>query len=228
MENMFFVLNNCFSVDASLNLLTNNETGSQTKLEPRLIEILSILAENEGKLVSREMLISKIWNDYGGAEDGLNQGISILRKALGDTNKQMIETVTKRGYILHATVTDDLNVEKTNPQKEITSKKQPFFLLVLLGVFIVISLLIFKLSKNNISDKLKNQPDSFLQSDSVVSKNWRGKNYKLVFGKSEKIILFENNIQIEDKELINYEIVIQELKDKFTSNQDANRQKHNF
>ncbi len=220
---MFFVLNNCFSVDASLNLLTNNGTGLQTKLEPRLIEILSILAKNEGKLVSREMLISKVWNNYGGAEDGLNQGISILRKALADTNKQMIETVTKKGYILHATVTDNLSIEKTKPQKEITSKKQPFFLGILLGIFILTSLLIFKLGKNNISDQSKNQPNSFLQPDSVVSKNWRGKNYKLVFSKSEKIILFENNIQIADRELINYEVVIQELKDKLTSNQDANR-----
>jgi DNA-binding winged helix-turn-helix (wHTH) protein len=223
MENMFFVLNNYFSVDASLNLLTNNETGLQTKLEPRLIEILHILSKNEGKLVSREMLISKIWNNYGGAEDGLNQGISILRKALADTNKQIIETVPKKGYILHATVTDNLNVEKTEPKKEKTLKKQPFFLAMLFGIFSLISLLLFTLGKNKISDKLEKQPNSFLQSDSVVSKNWHGKNYKLVFGKSEKNILFENNIQIADSKLINYEIVIQELKDKLTSEQDANR-----
>jgi DNA-binding winged helix-turn-helix (wHTH) protein len=223
MENMFFVLNNYFSVDASLNLLTNNETGLQTKLEPRLIEILHILAKNEGKLVSREMLISKIWDNYGGAEDGLNQGISILRKALADTNKQMIETVPKKGYILHATVTDNLNAEKKELQKEKTSKKQPFFLGILFGIFILISLLLFKSGKNKISGKLEKQPNSFLRSDSIVSKNWHGKNYKLIFGKSEKIMLFENNIQIEDSKLINYEIVIQELKDKLTSEQDAKR-----
>ena len=71
MDNTFFVLNNCFSVDASLNIITNNETGLQTRLEPRLIEMLHLLAHNEGRLVSRETFISKIWNDYGGAEDGL-------------------------------------------------------------------------------------------------------------------------------------------------------------
>jgi DNA-binding winged helix-turn-helix (wHTH) protein len=223
MENMFFVLNNSFSVDASLNLLTNSETGLQTKLEPRLIEILHILAKNEGKLVSREMLISKIWNNYGGAEDGLNQGISILRKALADTNKQIIETVSKKGYILHATVTDNLNVEKTEPQKEKTSKKPPFISATLFGIFILVSLLLFTLGKNKISDKLEKQPNSVLQSDSVVSKNWHDKNYKLVFGKGEKIILFENNIQIVDSKLIDYEIIIQELKDKLASEQDANR-----
>lgn len=223
MENMFFVLNNYFSVDASLNLLTNNETGLQNKLEPRLIEILCILAKNEGKLVSREMLISKIWDNYGGAEDGLNQGISFLRKALADTNKQIIETVPKKGYVLHATITDNSNVENTEPKKENTSKKQPFFLAILFGIFILMSLILFKLDNNKTSDKLEKQTNSFLQPNSIASENWHGKNYKLVFGKSEKIILFENNMQIADSNLINYEIVIQELKDRHASEQDANR-----
>jgi DNA-binding winged helix-turn-helix (wHTH) protein len=222
-DNRCFGLNNCFLVDVSLNLLINTETGLRTKLEPRLIEILQILAKNEGKLVSREMLISKIWNNYGGAEDGLNQGISILRKALADTNKQIIETIPKKGYILHATVTDNLNVEKMEPQKEKTSKKRPFFLAIFFGIFILITLLLFKSGKNKISDKLEKQPSSVSQSDSIVSKNWHGKNYKLLFDKSKKIILFENNIQIADSNLISYEIVIQELKDKLASQQDANR-----
>ena len=222
MENIF-ILNNYLTVDVSLNLLTNNETGLQTKLEPRLIEILYLLAKNEGKLVSREMLVSKIWNNYGGAEDGLNQGISILRKALADADKQIIETVPKKGYILHATITDNLNVEKTEFQKEKTSKKQPLFLAILLAILILISLFIFKSGKNNVSGKLGKHPNSISQSDSIVSKNWRGKNYKLVFGRNEKITLFENNIQIADGQLVNYEIVIQELKDKLSSERDANR-----
>lgn len=218
---MCFVLNNCFLVDVSLNLLTNTETGLRTKLEPRLIEILHILAKNEGKLVSREMLISKIWNNYGGAEDGLNQGISILRKALADTNKQIIETIPKKGYILHATVY--FNVEKTEPKKEKTSKKRSFFLAIFFAIFILITLLLSKSGKNKISDKLEKQSSSFSQSDSIVSKNWHGKNYKLLFDRSKKMILFENNIQIADSNLINYEIVIQELKDILASQQDANR-----
>ncbi len=87
----------------------------------------------------------------------------------------------------------------------------------------MIALLLLNSGKNKISGKLEKQPGSFSQSDSIVSKNWHGKNYKLLFDKSKKIILFENNIQIADSNLINYEIVIQELKDKLTSEQDANR-----
>jgi DNA-binding winged helix-turn-helix (wHTH) protein len=220
---MFFVLNNSFLVDTSLNLLTNNETGTQTKLEPRLIEILCVLAKNREKLVSREMLISKIWNNYGGAEDGLNQGISFLRKALGDTNKQIIETVPKKGYVLHATITDNLNVEKAEPKKEKTAKRQLYFLLILLGIIILVAMILFMVDKSEMSNKVEKHPSLILQSDSVVSKNWRGKNYKLVYGKGDKIILYENNTQIADSNLINYEIIIQELKDKLTSQQDANR-----
>ncbi len=223
MEHMFFVLNNTFSVDASLNLLTHNETGTQTKLEPRLIEILCVLAKNEGKLVSREMLISKIWNNYGGAEDGLNQGISFLRKALGDSDKQIIETVPKKGYILHASVTDNLSPKIPEQTKEKKFQKKPILIAIISGVFILGSLLLFNQGKNNYSGTSRKQPHSSSLADSVVSKNWQGKNYKLLIGKNETIKLFENNIQIADSNLKNYEIVIQELKDKLTSNQDAKR-----
>jgi hypothetical protein len=167
------------------------------------------------------MLISKIWNNYGGAEDGLNQGISILRKALVDTNKQIIETIPKKGYILHASV--KYNVEKTDAKKEKASKKRPFILAKIFGIFILITLFLFRSGKNKISNKLEKQPSSFSQSDSIVSKNWRGKNYKLLFDRNKKMILFENSIQIADSNLINYEIVIQELKDKLANQQDTNR-----
>lgn len=220
---MLFVLNNSFCVDASLNLLTNKETGTQTKLEPRLIEILCILAKNREKLVSREMLISKIWNNYGGAEDGLNQGISFLRKALGDTNKQIIATVPKKGYILHATITDNLIAEIAEPQKEKISKKQPYLLPISIGVFILLSMILFTFGRTEISGKAEKHANLFSQSGSFVSKNWRGKNYKLVFDKSDKIILYENNAKIADSNLKNYEVILQELKDKLASEQDTNR-----
>jgi DNA-binding winged helix-turn-helix (wHTH) protein len=42
----------------------------ETHLEPRIMQLLTILCENCGKLVTREKLVSEIWNDYGGADEG--------------------------------------------------------------------------------------------------------------------------------------------------------------
>ncbi|MFT3935730.1 MAG: winged helix-turn-helix domain-containing protein [Chitinophagaceae bacterium] len=223
MENSIFTLNDKFSVDASLNLLTNTETGLQTRLEPRLIEILCILAVNEGKMVSRETLISEVWDNYGGAEDGLNQAISFLRKALCDADKKIIQTVPKKGYILHASISNNLLIKKTEPAKKKTSTRQVYAFAVLGGLFILIAIVLFTSGKNKIPEKIEKRPNTVLQQDAVVSKNWRGKYYKLLVGENEKITLFENDIQIADSSLHNYEIIIQELKDKLTAEQDAKR-----
>ena len=138
-----FNINSRFSVDATLNLIKDRETGKEHRLEPRLINILCMLAEHEGELVRREQLISEIWSDYGGAEDSLNQAISFLRKALQDSKKELIETVPKKGYILHATISSGENVE-TGISEKLRSKFKysgvfavAIFALLLTGFFLL-------------------------------------------------------------------------------------------
>ncbi len=55
------------------------------------------LLKHSGELVTREALIQEIWNNYAGAEEGLTQAISSLRKVLVDDSKSLIQTVPKRG-----------------------------------------------------------------------------------------------------------------------------------
>jgi DNA-binding winged helix-turn-helix (wHTH) protein len=102
-----FFINKRFLVNPELNRVHDMAGKVDTRLEPRIMQLLTILCENNGKLVPREKLISEIWNDYGGADEGLTQGISLLRKILGDASKQIIKTVPKRGYILHGSITQD-------------------------------------------------------------------------------------------------------------------------
>lgn len=80
--------------------MTENDSNTHTKVEPRMMHVLQILINNSPKVVSREQLISEVWDDYGGANDALNQTISHLRKLLNDTNKdnRIIETIVKKGY----------------------------------------------------------------------------------------------------------------------------------
>lgn len=80
--------------------MDENNTVTRTKVEPRIMRVLEILVNNSPHVVSREELISEVWDDYGGADDALNQAISHLRKLINDTNKEdrIIETVVKKGY----------------------------------------------------------------------------------------------------------------------------------
>lgn len=72
------------------------------KVEPRLMEVLLLLARAGGRVVRREQLIAEIWDNYGGAEDALLQSISKLRKLFRDDARRpkVIETIPKKGYRL--------------------------------------------------------------------------------------------------------------------------------
>jgi len=64
------------------------------------MKLLCLLVSKSGSLVSREEIVEKIWNGYGGGDDGLTQAISFLRKILNDTHKMIIETVPKGATFL--------------------------------------------------------------------------------------------------------------------------------
>ena len=78
-------------------LLRANE---RVPLTPRVFELLQVLVENAGRLVLKETLLSRIWADSFVEEGNLNQTISRLRRALGETpnEKRFIETVPRVGY----------------------------------------------------------------------------------------------------------------------------------
>lgn len=127
-----FSINNRFWVDVTLNVIKDLETLQEQRLEPRLMQVLCILAKHEGKLVKREDLIAEVWNNYGGGEDGLNQAISILRKTLQDTEKDIIETIPKKGYILHARLSSHVYTDTENSRKKKFSLKYPAMVAVVL------------------------------------------------------------------------------------------------
>jgi pimeloyl-ACP methyl ester carboxylesterase/DNA-binding winged helix-turn-helix (wHTH) protein len=72
-------------------------------LTPKAFETLLVLVENNGHVLSKEELMTKVWPDSFVEENNLAQNISVLRKALGEGQK-FIETVPKRGYRFAADV----------------------------------------------------------------------------------------------------------------------------
>ena len=81
--------------------------GKPVPLTPKSFEILVTLIERQGRLVTKDELMKKIWPDSFVEEANLSVNVSALRKALGDTpeHQQFIETVPKLGYRFIARVT---------------------------------------------------------------------------------------------------------------------------
>jgi len=69
-------------------------------LTPKVFEILLVLVQNSGQVVSKDGLMKKVWPDSFVEDGNLTQNISLLRKALGEgqNGHQYIETVARRGY----------------------------------------------------------------------------------------------------------------------------------
>ncbi|MGH9788795.1 MAG: winged helix-turn-helix domain-containing protein, partial [Candidatus Acidiferrales bacterium] len=72
------------------------------KLPVQSFQVLALLLEHPGELVSREELRKKLWPDgtFVDFEHGLNAAVNRLREALGDSAEQpsYIETLPRRGY----------------------------------------------------------------------------------------------------------------------------------
>lgn len=76
------------------------------QLEPKVMDVLCVLLEGRGVVISRQDLISQVWNVEFGSDDSVTRAISLLRRAFreADGARDYIETVPKRGYRI---VTDD-------------------------------------------------------------------------------------------------------------------------
>jgi TolB-like protein/tetratricopeptide (TPR) repeat protein len=74
--------------------------GEHVALPPKVAELLVALVEAEGRVLTREQLLQRLWPDTVVEEGSLTSHISMLRKALGESLKgqDFIETLPKRGY----------------------------------------------------------------------------------------------------------------------------------
>ena len=76
--------------------------GIRIKLQEQPFQILALLLERPGELVSREELHKKLWSadTFVDFDRGLNRAINRLREALGDSaeSPRFVETIPKRGY----------------------------------------------------------------------------------------------------------------------------------
>jgi Tol biopolymer transport system component/DNA-binding winged helix-turn-helix (wHTH) protein len=91
-----------FHVDLSSNELFR--TGSRVQIQEQPFQVLRLLLEADGKVVTREQLRSALWpeNTFVDFEHGVNTAVKKLRQALEDSadSPKFIETMPKLGYRL--------------------------------------------------------------------------------------------------------------------------------
>jgi len=89
-----------FEVDLRTGSL--RKSGARIKLQEQPFQILAMLLEKPGDMVTREELRQKLWpaDTFVDFDNGLNTAIKKLRDTLGDSadSPRFIETLPKRGY----------------------------------------------------------------------------------------------------------------------------------
>ena len=65
-------------------------------------KVLAVLAQNPNLIVGKDELIEKVWGSTFVTDDSLVQCIVDIRRALGETAHEIIETFPKKGYRLNA------------------------------------------------------------------------------------------------------------------------------
>src|SRR5215469_669608 len=94
-----------WQVQPQLNSISRD--GQTIRVEPKMMQVLVLLAQHSGEVVSKEQLVHEVWRDTFVSDDVLVRCISGLRKVFGDdaARPEIIETVSKRGYRLLVPVT---------------------------------------------------------------------------------------------------------------------------
>ena len=107
-------------------LVIDGPNGRQS-MEPKIIKLLRVMADNAGEVMTREDLITAVWGVEYGGDERLSRAISILRKALGDKRGQHthISTISRVGYRLIAKVSEEDNAAPDQIANQISSQTTP-------------------------------------------------------------------------------------------------------
>lgn len=111
--------------------------GAERTLEPKVMDLLLLLASRPASVVSHEEILAGLWPNMVVGDDTLARCVSKLRKGLGDDPKRptYVETISKRGYRLIAAVGGATSPSKPPPRR---GKRR----LLVAGAFIAFAILV--------------------------------------------------------------------------------------
>jgi len=95
-----------WTVHQELDRLTQHD--EEVHITPKAMDVLIHLADNQGKLVTKEALLDTHWRGAISGDNAVHKAMAELRRVFGDNprNPSYIETFPKRGYLLIADVTN--------------------------------------------------------------------------------------------------------------------------
>lgn len=223
MELQEFIIDNRFLVTPSLHAFKDLQTQKEIRLEARLMQLLCLLVAAQGTMVARDRIVREIWNDYGGGDEGLSQAIFYLRKALEDTDKKIIETIPKKGYILHAAITKATDNTPSIPKQ----KRKSLVLPMLLAAIFAIALLVVFTANPKKGGLFQKEPATtpFPQLEendhSITTVDSLGTSYKLVQVGDGRPAFYVNGKQIAIEEQEQYILLIHKMSEALQEKQYA-------
>src|SRR3979490_1884797 len=101
--------------------------GVRLRLQGQPVQLLAILLQSAGNLVTREELRSQLWpaDTFVDFDHSLHNAIARLREALGDSAEtpRYIETLPRRGYRFIAPV-EEIGIQKSQPPSQSTQARE--------------------------------------------------------------------------------------------------------
>ena len=179
-------LNENSVVDESSNLIAQSDGNStqpeSIQLRNKVANLLTYLIDNNDRIISKEELLTELWQHGDYRENSLTQSIRELRSALGDNAKSpsYIKNYPQRGYqwiqvltqIESSTTADEkeeirteagksdgvshnsLSSSKENPEQKISYKRKYLIALFSVTTLILIILLGLKYTEKSFNDEL--------------------------------------------------------------------------
>lgn len=94
----------------NLSRLSLETNGKTIPLRPKSFEVLRYLAENPGRVITKDELIDKVWSGASVTDDSLVQCVKEIREAIGQDHRWIIKTLPRRGYLFVAPVNESTTV----------------------------------------------------------------------------------------------------------------------
>ncbi|MCF6437218.1 winged helix-turn-helix domain-containing protein [Pseudoalteromonas sp. MMG022] len=173
------------------------------KVRPKTSELLTVLLEANGQIVSKSELLQEVWNDVIVEEHVIFQSITELRKIFGDT--RVIKTHPRKGYSVSVPITKQTYTHNCGEASQVNSpsntqlKTRPVRRFVYAIIALALVLVTFLTIQNHFDDK---EPHADAGAIIVLPVNNRimGSEYKWVrYGAMDHLI---DNLQYQVKPLV--------------------------
>lgn len=107
-----------YLVDSATRIILHGD--AVVRMPPKSVDLLLCLLEHSGGFAPKEALITRLWPDTVVQESSLAQAILTLRRSLkeGFGDREIIQTIPRRGYRLTVTVTGEGAVSRRKTADE--------------------------------------------------------------------------------------------------------------